>query len=439
MWSIPVNLFLMLALLTAVPAEDAATPCEPVESFFERDAPPSRPTLVRWARSHLGSDAARLVGALDWEQFSWSGSEGRYLAPPPSRSGWNVRLAVPEPFQLSASFALEPGACLTLQPYGELSTKEGALALVGPWRVELRLSAGGQTRTVPLTGIPQLVVVWGRKDGRPDARLIAEYPSKMFEFDLPLPKGTSEHTWNTLTRPRVSEDVQQLLLGLLARRDAPARQRQAAVTRVATVGQHFAGSAQRTLRDLLLKKRLAPREAAALDLVARASQAGGEAAFFSVDGDAPPRIWVDGQEVSGWVPRAKGFEVGTSMQGFVLVRAEWPGGEAQDFWAALGPGVRLHLETDQGPRQESPPEGARCVALEGSDADWSCDTKSVPRRGPLDCPSPAVLQSSIGLHSEQKGGAEAFLYFVPSLPGRYTFRWHGPHIDGSWAPGCDAP
>ncbi|WP_164013437.1 hypothetical protein [Pyxidicoccus trucidator] len=436
------NLLPLLVLLTAVSAEAAGTPCEPVDGAPGDDGVPSRPTLVRWARSHLGPEAAHLVGALDWEQVSWSGSEGRYLAPPPSQSGWSVRLAVPEPFRLSASFALEPGACLTLRQYGAdpLSTEEGALALEGPWRVELRLSAGGRTKPVQLPGIPQLVVAWSREAGRPRARLIAEHPSRNFEFDLALPQGTSEHTWSTLTRPRVSKVMQELLLGLLAPGEAPSRQRQAAVTLLATEGQHFDGSAQGTLRTLLLMKRLAPRDAAALDLVARASVEGGEAALFTVDGAAPPRLWVDGQELSShWAPRAKGFEVGTRVQGFLLVRVEWPEGEAQSFWAALGPGVRLHLRAHQGPRQESPPEGARCVVLEGSDALWSCETESLPRRGPLRCPSPSALQSARSLRSEQKGGAGASLVFVPSLPGRYTFRWHGPHIDGHWAPGCDGP
>jgi len=316
-----VNLFLLLTLLTAAPVEATGTPCEPVEGAPGDDRVPSQPALVRWARSHLGPEAARLVGTLDWEQLSWSGSEGRYLAPPPSSSGW-----------------------------------------------------------------------------------------------------------------------QEILLALLSRGDAPPRQRQAAVKLLATVGQHFDRSVQSALRALLLTRRLAPKEAAALDLVARAPSEGNEApALFTVEGDAPPRLWVDGQEVSGWAPRAKGFEAGTALHGFLLVRAEWPHGEAQDFWAALGPGVRLHLRTDQGPRQESAPQGERCVALEGTDARWSCETESLPRQGPLQCPSQASLQSAIALSSERKDGAEATLVFVPSLPGRYTFRWHGPHIDGRWSPGCDGP
>ncbi len=437
------NLFLLLALLTAAPAETTGTPCEPLEGAPDGDGVPSRSALVRWARSHLGPEAARLVGTLDWDQLSWSGSEGRYLAPPPSPSGWSVRLAVPEPLQLTASFTLEPGACLTLRSYGAdaLTPEEGALSLEGPWRVELQLSAGSQAQPILLTGIRQLTVAWGRDNaGRPEARLIAEHPSRMFEFNLPIPQGTSELTWRTLTRPRANRVMQELVLALLSRGDAPPRQRQAAVKLVATAGQHFEGSVQSTLRALLLTRRLAPKEAAALDSVARVPEEGNEApALFTVEGDAPPRLWVDGQELSGWAPRVKGFEVGTALHGFVLVRAEWPQGEAQDFWAALGPGVRLHLQTDQGPRQESAPQGERCVALEGTNARWSCETESLPRQGSLDCPSPAVLQSAIELHSERKGGAEDSLLFVPSLPGRYTFRWHGPHIDGRWTPGCDGP
>jgi hypothetical protein len=382
------------------------------------------------------------VGALDWEQLSWSGEEGRYLAPPPSPSGWSVRLAAPEPLQLTASLALEPGACLTLRQYhaDAPTAGEGVLALEGPWRVELRLSAGGRTEPILLTGIPQLVIIWGRDAGRPQARLVAEHPSQHFDFDLPISQGTSERTWNTLTRPRVTPVLQELLLALLSRGDAPARQRQAAVTLLATEGHRFNGSVQSTLRSLLLAKRLAPREAAALDLVARVPAEGSEApALFTVEGDAPPRVWVDGQELSGWAPRAKGFEVGTALHGFLLVRAEWPDGKAQDFWAALGPGVRLHLWEDQGPIQESAPEGERCVALEGTGARWSCETESLLRSGPLDCSSPAAFGSGIALQSERTGGPKAELYFVPSLPGRYTFRWHGPHIDGRWTPGCDGP
>jgi hypothetical protein len=437
-----VNLFLLLTLLTAAPVEAAGTPCEPVEGAPGDDGVPSQPALVRWARSHLGPEAARLVGTLDWDQLSWSGSEGRYLAPPPSSSGWSVRLAVPEPLQLTASFTLEPGACLTLRPYGAdaPTSEEGALALEGPWRVELRLSAGRQAEPLLLPSIPRLVVAWGRDAGRPEARFIAEHSSRIFEYDLPIPQGTSKNTWRTLTRPRVARVMQELLLALLSRGDAPPRQRQAAVKLLATVGQHFDGSVQSALRALLLTRRLAPKEAAALDLVARAQSEGSEApALFTVEGDAPPRLWVDGQEVSGWAPRAKGFEVGTALHGFLLVRAEWPHGEAQDFWAALGPGVRLQLRTDQGPRQESAPQGERCVALEGTDARWTCETESLPRQGPLQCPSPASPRSAIALSSERKDGAEASLVFVPSLPGRYTFRWHGPHIDGRWSPGCDGP
>ncbi|WP_257449692.1 hypothetical protein [Archangium lipolyticum] len=112
------NLFLLLTLLTAAPAGATGTPCEPVEGAPGDHGVYSQPALVRWARSHLGTEAARLVGTLDWDELSWSGSEGRYLAPPPSPSGWSVRLAAPEPLQLTASFHLEPGACLTLRPYG---------------------------------------------------------------------------------------------------------------------------------------------------------------------------------------------------------------------------------------------------------------------------------------------------------------------------------
>lgn len=63
----------------------------------------------------------------------------------------------------------------------------------------------------------------------------------------------------------------------------------------------------------------------------------------------------------------------------------------------------------------------------------------LPRQGPLSCPSPAYLQSDISLQSKRKSSAAASLYFVPALPGRYTFRWHGPHIDGRWGPGCASP
>ncbi|MFY0525850.1 hypothetical protein ACN28I_22795 [Archangium gephyra] len=72
------NLFLLLTLLTAAPVEATGTPCDPVEGAPD-DGVPSQPALVRWARSHLGPEAARLVGTLDWDQLSWSGSEGRYL------------------------------------------------------------------------------------------------------------------------------------------------------------------------------------------------------------------------------------------------------------------------------------------------------------------------------------------------------------------------
>ena len=438
------NLFLLLVLLTAAPALAATdTPCEPVESAAEDGGLPSQSALVRWARSHLGTGAAGIIGALDWEQLSWSGTEGRYLAPP-SPSGWSVRLAAPEPLQLTASLTLKPGACLTIRSYGTFgeegfTAKEGSLVLEGPWRFEVTLSVGGQTAQLLSTEASELSVDWRRDDGRPKARLLAKDLSGS-EFDLPVPRGSSKNTWRTLTHSRASTAWQDVLLALLSRNDVPPRQREAAVRLLAAKGHHLSGRAHETLRALLLAKRLPPKEARALDLVARTDSEGREAsAFFTVEGDAPPRIWVDGQELTGWAPRDKGFEVGTALHGFVLVRAEWADGPTQDFWAALGPGVRLHLTTDHGPRQESPPEGERCIAVEGAGVRWSCEPESVLRQGPLDCSSPAYLQSAITLESEQKNGTEGHLTFVPSLPGRYTFRWHGPHIDGSWAPGCAGP
>lgn len=185
------SLFLLLALLTAAPDGATDTSCEPVDGFPEEKGVPSQPTLVRWARSRLGPDAAGIIGALDWEQLSWSGTEGRYLAPPRPPVAWNLRLAVPEPFQLTASLTLEPGACLTPRQYGAdpPTADEGVLHFEGPWRVELRLSAGAKSESLLLTGVPHLAVAWRREAGRPQASLFAEQSSWPFQFDLPIAQG----------------------------------------------------------------------------------------------------------------------------------------------------------------------------------------------------------------------------------------------------------
>jgi hypothetical protein len=386
--------------------------------------------VERMARRLLGPAFARVVRTVPWEatyRGDWGKNQSEYFI-----QRFEQRSSLPElrfavaaqpPLRIEVEIRIEPGAlpCVPIDlpgyhPSLEMSPTDGAVTIRAPMVVVVSMSIGGVLERWDLPS-EEASVVWQREDGTSQAWLDAAG----LRFGLPGPGRSKQATMVTMETLRSSRELaswKDLLVRGLSERG---RHRTRAISMLGDLDfVEIPGDPWLRLRQLQDAGDLRTSEVDRLRWLARRAgpAAHGEATTFTSEASTPPpRLFVAGQEFSGWTRVGELNEIRVPLKGLLPVRAEFASRDSgQAFATVFGRGVRIHLMEAWGPTLQRPPRGPRCGLVQ--------DKRSA-RCGHHDEPAPTSKMFDLatvcgGMPAASGSAIEFGLPLVPSLPGLYV-------------------